>query len=159
MSLLWFRRSRKNDAKQEPERVADVPVAPRQARVPLKIRGLLLLNLQPSDGLAQIETAPPLGSRARVVDAILAAVPAMRFTGGLGEVTAEDHNMTMDLGTDDPVRAAVATAEGDKGLEMLIALVEQTRWRVYAPRAGVFIEPDTLDLFALPDGSTRGSSA
>ena len=81
----------------------------------------------------------------------------MRFTGGLGEVTAEDHHMTMDLGDEDPVRAAVATAEGDKGLEMLTTLIEQTRWRVYAPRAGVFIEPDTIDLFALPDGSTPAS--
>jgi hypothetical protein len=34
---------------------------------------------------------------------------------------------------------------------MLRSLLERQGWRAYAPRAGVFIEPDALDLFALPD--------
>ena len=42
-------------------------------------------------------------------------------------------------------------AEGDEGVELLRTILERERWRVYAPRAGVFIEPDGLDLFALPD--------
>jgi hypothetical protein len=151
MGLSWFRRSRRNDAKQAS--AVDMPALSRQARAPLRIRGLLVLNLQPADGIAQIETAPPLGSRAGVIDAIAAVVPGIRFTDGHGELAGEGHHVTLDLGAGDPVHALVAAAEGDGGIEMLIALLRQTGWRAYAPRAGVFIEPDALDLFALPDGA------
>jgi hypothetical protein len=153
MGLSWFRRSRRNDAKPKPEPAAEMPVSSRQVRAPLRIRGLLLLNLQPADGTAHIETAPPLGSRARVIGAIEAVVPGIRFTDGHGELTGEGHHVTLDLGADDPVHALVAAAEGDGGLEILIALLRETGWRAYAPRSGVFIEPDALDLFALPDGN------
>jgi hypothetical protein len=151
MSLLWFRRSRRS----EPKHVAETPTAPaepvRQARAPLHIRGLLLMNLKPSDGAAEIETAPPLGRRVDVIGTIRAIVPDMAFNNGRGDLKGTDHRLTIDLGGDDPVRAAVVAAEGDSGIEMLRALLERARWRAYAPRAGVFIEPDALDLFALPD--------
>jgi hypothetical protein len=152
MSLLWFRRAKRRDAKQEPEPTVEpsVPAAP-QVRAPLRIKGLLLLNLSPSAGVEQIETAPPLGSRSSVIGSIQAAAPGIEFTDGRGEIAAGDHRITFDIGADDPVAAAVAAAEGDAGLEMLGTLLRQTRWRAYAPRAGVFIEPESLDLFALPD--------
>jgi hypothetical protein len=130
-----------------------MPAEPvRQARAPLSIRGLLLINLKPSDGAAEIETAPPLGSRADVIGTIRSVVPNIAFSDGRGELNATDHRMTIDLGAHDPVHAAVVAAEGDSGIELLRALLERARWRAYAPRAGVFFEPDALDLFALPDG-------
>jgi hypothetical protein len=45
----------------------------------------------------------------------------------------------------------VASAEGETALELLRSVLERERWRAYAPKAGVFIEPDALYLFALPD--------
>ncbi len=156
MSLLWFRRSRRNDAKQEPEPAPVGAAEPaRQVRAPLHIRNLLLLNLQPAEGIDRIEFAPPLGSRAAVVRAIQAAVPGMQFNDGRGELAADDHHVSIDLGADDPVRAAVAAADGDSGIDMLRGLLQSSRWRAYAPRAGVFVELDALDLFALPGGPPR----
>jgi hypothetical protein len=152
MSLLWFRRSRRTEAKQQPEAAHVEAQEPSpQPRAPLRIRNLLLLNLEPSAGRERIESAPPLGSRASVVNTVEGVVPGIQFSDGRGELATGDHRVTIDLGREDPVAAAVATAEGDSGIEMLRALLQQSRWRAYAPRAGVFIEADALDLFALPD--------
>lgn len=151
MSLLWFRRKR-DETKRDAELAADASVQPQsQTRAPLRIRHLLLLNLAPSDTAAHIETAPPLGSRDEVVRAIAEAIPGIRFDGAAGEAAGDGHRVTVDIGRDDPVHAAVATAEGDAGLERLQQLLERTRWRAYAPREGKFIEPDALDLFALSE--------
>ena len=151
MSLLWFRRSRRQEAKPgapQPEQKAAA------ARPPLRIRGLLLLNLQPTDGLDQIETAPPLGPRQSVIAAIQRAAPGLVFdANGRGLLTAGDHRVTIEVGPADPVHAAVASAEGDRGVEILKTVIQAQRWRAYAPRAGVFIEPDALNLFALPDAA------
>ena len=156
MALKWFRRGKQTEpaAPLDDQRPAPHASGPRQMRVPLRIRGLLLLNLQPSDGTAQIEAAPPLGSRDAVMRAVEAAAPGIRFSNGRGELRGDDHALAIDLGGDDPVRAAVASAEGDAGVEMLRTLLERARWRAYAAKAGVFIEPDALDLFALPDTSS-----
>jgi hypothetical protein len=165
MALLWFRRSRQKaedgrDAPVEPPAAAgsESPLAPRQQRAPLHIRGLLLLNLKPTEGTEQIETAPPLGSRAVIIDAMQSALPGIAFdAAGRGEIAGDDHRVAIDLGPHDVVHAAVASAEGDAGIEMLRTLVQSCGWRAYAARAGVFIEPDALDLFALPDSlSSRG---
>jgi hypothetical protein len=158
MSLLWFRRSRRTQAKEQPEAVSTAAEPVRQARAALQIRGLLLVNLKPSQGAAEIETAPPLGSRAEVIGTIRSIAPDIDFANGRGELSATDHKVTIDLGDHDPVHAAVVAAEGDSGIEVLRALLERARWRAYAPRAGVFIEPDALDLFALPGGLTPKSS-
>jgi hypothetical protein len=32
--------------------------------------------------------------------------------------------------------------------------MQRARWRAYVPKAGVFVEPDALDLFALTDELT-----
>jgi hypothetical protein len=154
MSPGWFRRSRENDPPPEaiPDGAAGPPAQarPRQQRPPLHIRNLLLLNLRPQDGIEQIETAPPLGSRAAVVGTIHAVAPGIRFDGDRGELAGEDFRITIDLGAEDPVRAAVAAADGDAGIEILRALLERSRWRAYAPKSGVFIGADAIDLFALP---------
>ena len=150
MGLLWFRRGRAKEAKVEPEPQA--PPAAVQARVPLRLRGLLLLNLRPDDGLDAIETAPPLGNTADVIAACHEAAPGIIFSGeGKGLLSGNDHRLTLDLGPGPVVHAVVAEAEGDTALEVLRSLLERQGWRAYAPRAGVFIEGDALDLFALPD--------
>jgi hypothetical protein len=157
MALLWFRRSRRaaadasaNTEPSAPERQDAAPPAP--PRAPARIRGLLLLNLQPTDGTAQIETAPPLGRREAVVRAVQAAVPGLTVdAAGRGELAASDHRLALDLGPHDPVHAVVASAEGDTAIDLLRTLVQKQGWRAYAARAGVFIEPDALELFALPD--------
>ena len=147
MSLLWFRRSRKGEPKT-PQQAAP----PEQHRAPLRIRGLLLLNLGPADGTEQIENAPPLGNREQVVRSVAAAAPGITFdAAGRGELRGSDHHITIDLGRDDLVHAVVASAEGPVGIEALRRLLQREGWRAYAPRVGVFIEPDALDLFALPD--------
>ena len=156
MALLWFRRS-----KRQPDTSAESKkdhAAPRQVRAPLHIRGLLLLNLKPNDGMEQIETAPPLGSRDTVIRAVQSAMPGITFDeAGRGEVAGHDHRIAIDLGPHAVVHAAVASAEGDAGIDMLRTLVQTQGWRAYAARAGVFIEPDALDLFALPGSlSPRG---
>jgi hypothetical protein len=150
MGLLWFRRSRGKETKEEPE--AQPSVRQGQSRVPLKVRGLLLLKLKPADGVEQIENAPPLGSRDEVITTLQQWIPGISFDAeGKGEVSGEDHRLTLDLGRHANVYAAVASAEGDAAIETLRRVLEREGWRVYAPKAGVFIEPDALDLFALPN--------
>ena len=157
MGLLWFRRSRGNDARQEPP-VEPPAAALHQVRVPLRLRGLLLLNLKPSDGVEQIEKAPALGAKDDVIRALQSRVPGLAFDeDGRGEVVAADHRLTVDIGRHRHVHAAVASAEGDTGIELLRSVLEGEGWRAYAPRSGVFIEPDALDLFALPDDAAPQS--
>ena len=155
MGLLWFRRSRGKETKPEPEAQ---PAAPQfQARLPLKLRGLLLLKLKATDGVDQIESAPPLGPRESVISALQDWIPGISFDAqGKGEVSASDHRLALDIGAHDQVHAAVASAEGDTAIELLRSVLEREGWRAYAPKAGVFSEPDALDLFALPDDAPPG---
>lgn len=156
MSLLWFRKSKRPEAKEDAPPAAEAAApAPRQERAPLRIRGLLLLNLQASDGTDKIEAAPPLGPRLRVLSTIQAAIPGMQFTDTRGELAGTDYRFTIDLGSHEPVQAAVVTAEGSAAVGMLEDLLRRAGWRAYAARAGVFIEPDGLDLFALQDAVPR----
>ena len=150
MGLLWFRRSRGKETKQEAE--APRAAAPPQSRLPLKVRGLLLLKLKPTDGIDQIEKAPPLGSRDEVITALRGRVPGIVFDAeGRGELSGTDHRLAFDLGRHQDVHAVIAEAEGDAAIELLRGVIQREGWRVYAPKAGVFIEPAALDLFALPE--------
>jgi hypothetical protein len=152
MAFRWFGRPKPEEKKQEVVDYTSALRAPQQTRVPLRLRGLLLLKLQPTDGIGQIENAPPLGSREDVVEAIRAITPGMQFNEeGRGVLTGGDYRLILDLGRDHAVYGVVAEAEGDAGLEFLRSIVERQGWRIYAPKAGVFIEPNALDLFALPD--------
>jgi hypothetical protein len=156
MGLLWFRKSRGSAKHPDPvsQPVVDsveAAAVSRQLPAPLRIRGLLLLTLKPTDGAADIERAPCLGSRERVIEMIREIMPGIGFAEGVGKLESEGHRLTLDLGPHDPVHAIVAEAEGDPGIELLRALLERTRWRAYVPRTGVFIEPDAIEIFALPD--------
>ena len=112
----------------------------------------MLLNLRPNDGLEQIETAPPLGRRDQVMAALQNAVPGMTFDAeGRGELREPDCRLMIDLGRGALVHTAVVAAEGDAAVDLLRSIMERARWRAYVPKAGVFVEPDALDLFALTD--------
>ena len=149
MGLLWFRRSKAKETEEVPP---TVPAAPGPARVPLRLRGLLLLNLRPSDGPDQIEKAPPLGGRDEVIVALQALAPGITFdAAGRAEYRRENYRLSIDLGRGDPVPAAVAAADGDTAVDLLRLLMERQGWRAYVPKAGVFVEPDALDLFGLSD--------
>ena len=161
MGLLWFRRSKAKQTPPAPEE-PPAPVAPApasaqsgmsaQVRVPLRLRGLLLLNLKPTDGLDEIENAPPLGRRDEVIMALQGVAPGMSFDAdGRADYADRDYRLTIDLGRGNPVHTAVAAAEGDTAVELLRAVMEREGWRAYAPKAGVFVEPDALDLFGLSD--------
>jgi hypothetical protein len=153
MSLLWFRRSKAKEV--EHVAPAPLPAAPPQPRVPLRIRGLLLLNLKPNDGLEQIETAPPLGRRDQVMAALQNAVPGMTFDGdGHGELREHDYRLMIDLGPGAVAHTAVVAAEGNAAVDLLRSIMQRARWRAYVPKAGVFVEPDALDLFVLTDELT-----
>ena len=161
MGLLWFRRSKAKQTPPAPEEppaplASAVPPAPSgmsaQVRVPLRLRGLLLLNLKPTDGLDEIENAPPLGRRDEVIMALQGVAPGMSFDAdGRADYVDRDYRLTIDLGRGNPVHTAVAAAEGDTAVELLRAVMEREGWRAYAPKAGVFVEPDALDLFGLSD--------
>ena len=153
MGLLWFRRSKAKEV--EPVAPPPPPAAPPRARVPLRVRGLLLLNLRPNDGLEQIETAPPLGRRDEVIAALQSLAPGMSFDAdGRGELREHDYRLIIDLGRGPLVHAAVVEAEGDGAVDLLRSVMERAGWRAYVPKAGVFVEPDALDLFGLTDEIT-----
>jgi hypothetical protein len=153
MGLLWFRRSKAKEVEQVAPRPA--PAAPPRARVPLRVRGLLLLNLKPNDGLQQIETAPPLGRRDEVIAILQSVAPGITFdAGGRGELREHDYRLIIDLGHGPLVHTAVVAAEGDGAVDLLRWVMERAGWRAYVPKAGVFVEPDALDLFGLADEIT-----
>jgi hypothetical protein len=150
MGLLWFRRSKAKETEEVAPHPA--PAAPGPARVRLRLRGLLLLNLKPSDGPEHIEKAPPLGGRDEVIVALQALAPGITFDAeGRAEYRRDNYRLSIDLGRGDPVPAAVAGAEGDTAVDLLRLLMERQGWRAYVPKAGVFVEPDALDLFGLSE--------
>ncbi len=166
MGLLWFRRSKTKQAQPVPEPPPAHDLAPPpsfappppaegsagQTRLPLRLRGLLLLNLKPTDGVEQIEKAPPLGRRDEVIMALQGVAPGISFDAdGRADYVEQDCRLTIDLGRANPVHTAVAAAEGDTAVELLRSVMEREGWRAYAPRAGVFVESEALDLFGLSD--------
>jgi hypothetical protein len=117
-----------------------------------RLRGLMLLNLPPDAGLERIETAPPLGSRADVIDTIAKALPGIR-AGDDGSCTFNrpDHRVTISLGSDDPVVTAVIEGQGDLSVAAVRSILEITGWRVFAPRRGAFIDAEQLNALMEPE--------
>src|SRR5262245_42634377 len=116
MGLLWFRRAKPKEMEETAPHPA--PAAPRQARVPLRLQGLLLLNLKPTDGPEQIEKAPPLGRRDEVIAVLQAVAPGITVDAeGRAEYRHHDGRLSIDLGRGNPVHTAVAAAEGDTAVD------------------------------------------
>lgn len=134
----------------EPSPMPFEPVpAPRpvpQAAPPLSLRGLMLLNLPPTADAAMIENAPPLGMRALVVQKLRAAMPGVQPDArGRCVFARPDCSVVVDLGPDEPITTAVIDAEGDGAASVVRGILEASGWRLYAVRAGEFLDPDRLE--------------
>ena len=120
---------------------ADSGVAPHSPRIP----PVMLLNLAPTSGPADVESAPPLGSRKDVLQRIkgilghIGAAPE-------GRVNLQGPNwaLTLDVGREDPVWTVTIEARGDESADVLARLVRETGWRIFMPKLGRFVDPAAL---------------
>ncbi len=103
-------------------------------------RGLMLLNLTGTATLADVETAPPLGSSSQVRTQIEAVLPGITFdANGRATFNRPDFSIALDLGRGDPVYTAVVDLEGDGASRVFGRLLSRTGWRAFAPKRGVFV--------------------
>lgn len=107
---------------------------------------LLLLNLAPDVGADAIEHAPPLGRRDEVIATIGRVLPGIRFdASGEGSSGGPDFLLTVNIGPTDPVYAVVLDARGAPALSIVKRVLEQTGWRAFAAKTGVFINAERLE--------------
>jgi hypothetical protein len=104
---------------------------PRPLSSAVSLPRLLLLALDVSAGPEAIESAPPLGSRAEVVEILRGVIP--------------DH---IDLGAADPVPTAVLEARGEAGVALVREVLLMTGWRAFAPKTGLFVSANDLEALA-----------
>ncbi len=120
---------------------AGVP-EPGDAPQPSRIPPVLLVNLAPSSGPADLESAPPLGSRKDVLHRIKSV---LGHIGGApdGRVNLQGPNwaLTLDVGREDPVWTVTLQARGDESADVLARLVRETGWRIFMPKLGRFVDP------------------
>jgi hypothetical protein len=113
-----------------------VPAATLERRLP----PAMLLNLEPTASLSDIEYAPPLGSREEVVARISSVFAPLTDEGG-GKYSAggDDWRLRFDAGSDEPVWAVKVDVRGSEdALAALDRLARETTWRVFVPRLGTF---------------------
>lgn len=109
---------------------------------PLRV---MLLNLSRDAGADAIENAPPLGTRDDVISALMNAVEDARFDRSRNAALEHpDVQVTIDVGTTDPVYTAVISARG-AALPVLRRILDQTGWRAFDAKSGAFISADTLE--------------
>lgn len=126
-----------SDAGREP------PVALLSRRLP----SMMLLNLGPSAGVSELESAPPLGPRDQVrgqIGAVLGATEAAQdgrvTVGGPGWLLA------FDLGQEDQVWTITVEARGSDGsIGALERIARETGWRIFVPKLGNFVDPAALE--------------
>ena len=121
--------------------------APRRAEAGgVALPAIMLLQVGPDAGLEQIESAPPLGTRAQVLARLRDELPDVELgADGRGTHTGPDHSVTFDLGPDDLVHTLVVDAAGQTGVSLVRWLMEGTGWRGFVPKRGSFVDPDQLD--------------
>lgn len=125
------------------------PAAPAAVRLP----SMMLLNMSDTASPADIESAPPLGSRDEVLGRLREIVPDLEVdANGRSEHTGPDHSVRLDLGPGDVVHTIVIEAAGGTGISMVRWVLESTGWRAFVPRSGRFIEPDALEGVAMRNG-------
>jgi hypothetical protein len=108
---------------------------------PIRLRGLLLVNLAPGTGVADIEYAPPLGIRAEVIAQITDAIEGMQFDArGRGTLRVPEVTAIVDVGRCEIVSSAIAGADGARGAAAIRQLLAATGWRAYMPAKGHFYE-------------------
>jgi hypothetical protein len=147
--LLTRRRSRRADVSDDG--IADTDEPPMRERLsppeesepqfhPPVIRGLMLLNLPETATLADVETAPALGSAEEVRSKIGKVLGGIQFNEvGRATYNRPDFSIQFDLGRRDPVHTAVVHLEGDAAARVFGRLLAQTGWRAFAPKRGAFV--------------------
>jgi hypothetical protein len=110
----------------------NVPAAP--------LRGVMLLNLPPAATIADIETAPPLGSQSEVRDRLGSVLPGVSFDdAGRGSFSRPDVRVSLDLARLELVHTAVIDLEGEGAERTLRHVLSQTGWRAFSPRRWTFL--------------------
>ena len=123
---------------------------------PVRVRGLLLLNLRPEDGPEHIEYAAPLGTREETIRQISRVLDGIHFDArGRGQLNTARFAVIVDIGPGEPVSSAVAGADGPGGAEAVRRLMIETGWRAYVPITGRFMNPDELREVSAPVRSSR----
>lgn len=139
-AIVLFRKGRRTEPDLVP---AAEPVLATEPVVttPVRLRGLLLLNLAPGANAADIEYAPPLGNRDEVIERIAQAIGGIQFdTRGRGVLRVPEVAAIIDIGRAEIVSSATAGAEGAAGAAAIARLLAETGWRAYVPIEGRFLE-------------------
>ncbi len=120
----------------EPPAVPEPPPAILERRLP----PAMLLNLDASASITEIEYAPPLGNPQEVAARVAKVLgPLTEEGGGRYSVAGADWRLDFDLGRDDSVwTATVDTRGSEAALDALDRLARDTSWRVFVPRLGTF---------------------
>lgn len=120
--------------------------AGRSAEGGISLPAIMLLQVGPDAGLEQIESAPPLGTRAEVLARLRDVLPDVELgADGRGTHTGPDHTVTFDAGPNDVVHTLVVDAAGHTGVSLVRWLMEGTGWRGFVPKRGSFVDPDQLE--------------
>lgn len=151
LALLLFaflsvrlRRKKRADAlipeAQAPETVEAGDAASMADRPAGAIRGVMLLNLPATATVADIETAPPLGSQAQVRDRLSSVLPGVTFDEfGRGSYNRPDVAVSIDLAKKWVVHTAVLDLEGEAAERTLQKLLATTGWRAFSPKRWTFL--------------------
>ena len=116
-----------------------------------RIPSAMLLNLGPAADAADLETAPPLGSRSEVRDRIVQVLgPSGAVHDGRATVTGPDWSLALDLGREEPVWTVTVEARGEGSTSALERLARETGWRIFIPRLGTFVNPQALSEVSPP---------
>jgi hypothetical protein len=99
----------------------------------------MLLNLDSSASVNDIEYAPPLGSREEVSARIWGVLGPLTEDGGKYSAGGDGWRIEFDPGSGEPVWAVAMDVRGsDAALAALDRLSRETNWRVFVPRLGTF---------------------
>jgi hypothetical protein len=112
----------------------------------VSLPSIMLLHVGRDAGLEQIESAPPLGTRAEVLARLRDVLPDLELgPDGRTTHTGPDHSVTFDAGPDDVVHTLVVEASGRTGVSLVRWLMEGTGWRGFVPKRGSFVDPEGLE--------------
>lgn len=124
------------------------PPAVSRAVLERRLPALMLLNLDASASAAELEYAPPLGSRQEVTARISAIIGPLTEDGGRYIGSGADWSLGFDLGAEQAeqhVWTATVDARGsDQAIDSLEKLVRETGWRLFVPKLGEFVETAAL---------------
>jgi hypothetical protein len=118
------------------------------ARNTVVLPRLLLLALDVTAGPDSIEAAPPLGSRADVIEILRGLIPDLGEVDARTTLARPDGSVRVDIGRDDPVATAVVQGHGESGVALVKEILLMTGWRAFAPKTGLFMSVDDLDAIA-----------